>query len=389
MTSETRQQSGAILRPLLARDQHEHHRAATPLELLYDLVLVISVGAAAAGLHHAINENHIGEGIFIFLFVFWTLWWPWVNFTWFASAFDNDDAGYRLLVFVQMVGALMTAVGIKDLNNNVLTILPLAGYILMRVGMISLWLRAARANPAHANCARRYALGIALCQLVWVAWYLLAPAESRIVWALPIMILEMLVPAYAERGTPTPWHRHHIIERYGLLVIIVLGEALLSSANAISAISKTAFDNADIWVTLAACFVIQFAMWWIYFGERQHAALNALSSTFLWGYAHYFIFASMAAVGAGIAILFDQMTHHAEISRAIANAAIAVPLAIYLLAVWLAHDRAAHGGSHSLLQLPLFAVLVLLTPFIGQGTLLAALLLIACITWRTLKDSRT
>src|SRR3546814_8313624 len=80
-----------LLRPLRARDPEEKHRAATPLELLYDLVLVIAVGAAAAILHHAINENHAATGLGAFLFMFWALWWPWVNFTWFASAYDNDD----------------------------------------------------------------------------------------------------------------------------------------------------------------------------------------------------------------------------------------------------------------------------------------------------------
>src|SRR3546814_2698071 len=88
-----------LLRPLRARDPEEKHRAATPLELLYDLVLVIAVGAAAAILHHAINENHAAAGLGAFLFMFWALWWPWVNFTWFASAYDNDDALYRCLVF--------------------------------------------------------------------------------------------------------------------------------------------------------------------------------------------------------------------------------------------------------------------------------------------------
>ena len=151
------------MRPLPARDPHEHHRAATPLELLYDLVLVIAVGAAAAGLHHAINENHIGDGIFVYLFMFWALWWPWVNFTWFASAYDNDDVIYRCLVFLQMVGALMTAVGIKDFTTGTYTLLPLAGYIVMRIGMVSLWLRAARSQTGRqrlrkALCDRHYRL---------------------------------------------------------------------------------------------------------------------------------------------------------------------------------------------------------------------------------------
>ncbi|MGE0282419.1 MAG: low temperature requirement protein A [Rhizobiaceae bacterium] len=383
MANEAQKQT--ILRPIVARDPHEHHRAATPLELLYDLVLVIAVGAAAAGLHHAVNENHIGAGVFMYFFVFWTLWWPWMNFTWFASAYDNDDVLYRCLVFLQMIGALMTAVGIRDINNGIVTILPLAGYIVMRVGMIALWMRAANSHSAGRACAMRYAIGIAVCQIVWILWFILAPAENRFLFALPIMLLEMLVPAYAERTNPTPWHRHHIIERYGLLTIIVFGESLFSAASAIGAIAKDYTWNLELWSALVAGFIILFSMWWIYFGERYHSALDTFSGSLAWGYSHYFVFASAAAAGAGIAILVDQITHHSEISRQVANASIAIPVAVYLLSVWFVHDRTS--AAHRKWQLPTFAVLILLTPLVGFGALLTAILLVVCLAMRIKEDN--
>ena len=376
--------TGGAIRRLVARDPKEHHRAATPLELLYDLVLVIAVAAAAGGLHHAVNENHAGEGIVVYLFVFWALWWPWVNFTWFASAYDNDDVPYRCLVFLQMIGALMTAVGIRDFTAGTLSLLPLAGYSVMRVSMIALWLRAARANPEGASCANRYALGIALCQVAWLAVFLLAPREYFILAGLPVMIAEMAVPAFAEARVPTTWHRHHIIERYGLLTIIVFGESLVSAATAIGAIDGEGFGDPNLWWILAGSLLILFSMWWIYFGERYHSALDTLGGAFVWGYSHYFIFASAAAVGAGIAIAADQATHHSEISATAANASVAIPAAVYLLSVWFAHDRRSGRGGF---QLPVFAVLVLLTPFAGFGILLAGLLLAVCLALRIRGDA--
>ncbi|WP_442583487.1 low temperature requirement protein A [Mesorhizobium sp. ASY16-5R] len=379
--------SHGMIRRLVARDPAEHHRAATPLELLYDLVLVIAVAAAAAGLHHAVNENHVGQGVVIYLFVFWALWWPWVNFTWFASAYDNDDVIYRCLVFVQMVGALMTAVGVKDFSEGALTPLPLAGYIVMRFSMIVLWLRAARANPDGASCAYRYALGIAVCQVAWLAVFTLVPRDYFILAGLPVMLAEMAVPAFAEARVPTPWHRHHIIERYGLLTIIVFGESLVSAAAAISAIDGEAFANPAVWSVLVGSFLILFTMWWIYFGEHYHSALDTLRGAFLWGYSHYFIFASAAAVGAGIAIAVDQATHHSEISAAVASASVTIPAAVYLLSVWFAHDRRSRRGGFRSFQLPVFAVLVLLTPLAGFGVLLAGLLLTLCLALRIRQDA--
>src|SRR5690606_30937591 len=96
---------------LPARDPQERHRVATQLELLFDLVSVIAIAAVTAGLHHAISEGQGLEKLPVFAFLFTAIWWAWMNFTWFASAFDNDDPGYRVLVMLIMAGALMFAGG--------------------------------------------------------------------------------------------------------------------------------------------------------------------------------------------------------------------------------------------------------------------------------------
>ncbi len=87
-------------RPLVARDRSEQHRASTPLELLFDLCFVVGVSQAAGRLHHALAETDYAHGIVAYLMVFFAIWWAWVNFTWFASAYDNDDAPYRLITMV-------------------------------------------------------------------------------------------------------------------------------------------------------------------------------------------------------------------------------------------------------------------------------------------------
>ncbi len=81
------------MRPLLARDREEEHRTATQLELLFDLVFVVAIAAAAHGLRHEIAAGHVQSGIVKFLMAFFCVWWPWNLFTWFATSFDNDDAG--------------------------------------------------------------------------------------------------------------------------------------------------------------------------------------------------------------------------------------------------------------------------------------------------------
>jgi low temperature requirement protein LtrA len=94
---------------MLARNREDSHRAATELELVFDLVFVISIALAAVGLHHSIAEAHYADGVVKFMLAFFALWWPWMHLTWFASGFDNDDTGYRISIMVMMFGVILIA----------------------------------------------------------------------------------------------------------------------------------------------------------------------------------------------------------------------------------------------------------------------------------------
>ena len=96
------------------RDRDEQDRSATPLELLFDLCFVVAVAQAADQLHHALVEGHIADGVVSYGSVFFTIWWAWMNFTWFASAYDTDDVPYRLLTLLQIGGVLLLAAGVAD-----------------------------------------------------------------------------------------------------------------------------------------------------------------------------------------------------------------------------------------------------------------------------------
>src|SRR5215831_18742314 len=99
-------------RQMVSRDADEAHRAATPLELLFDLCFVVGVSQAAGRLHHALADGQYAHGIGHYLMVFFATWWAWVNFTWFASAYDNDDVPYRVAALVQIAGVLVIAAGV-------------------------------------------------------------------------------------------------------------------------------------------------------------------------------------------------------------------------------------------------------------------------------------
>ncbi len=153
-----------IIRPMLARNREDSHRAATELELLFDLVFVIAIALAAVGLHHSIAEGHYADGIVKFMLAFFALWWPWMHLTWFASGFDNDDTSYRLSVMVMMFGVILIAGNLPAFFDSFEIGLTAVGYITLRIPYIFLWFRAGKDNPDYKITAQRYVWGLILLQ---------------------------------------------------------------------------------------------------------------------------------------------------------------------------------------------------------------------------------
>ncbi len=83
------------LRPMSGRDPAERGRSATPIELLYDLTYVIAFAAAAEELAHGVSQGHVWPALGAYAFAIFAVTWAWMNFTWFASAYGNDDALFR------------------------------------------------------------------------------------------------------------------------------------------------------------------------------------------------------------------------------------------------------------------------------------------------------
>jgi low temperature requirement protein LtrA len=322
--------TGRHVVPMVGRDPSEMHRAASPLELLFDLSFVVAIAVAATELHHEVAADHLRDGLVGYLTSFFAIWWAWMNFTWFASAYDTDDVPYRLLVFVQIAGVLVLAVGIPDAFEGDFALMTL-GYVIMRLAMVTLWARAAGASGGRNGPAKRYAIGIAVVQVFWVA-RLALPESLSLLSFVVLAIAELAVPVVAEPdASATAWHPEHIAERYQLFTIIVIGESVLAATGAI----RLTLDDglsAELLAIAGGGMVVVFGLWWLYFERGAHEQLVGIGTgAFVWGYAHYVLFASLAAVGAGIAVAAEipgsEELHLSPVGQAMA---LAVPAAVAL-----------------------------------------------------------
>ncbi|WGW11106.1 low temperature requirement protein A [Saxibacter everestensis] len=372
------------LTPMRPRDPNEPGRTASTLELFFDLVFVVAVSAAAVQLHHALTEDHVVDGLISYAMVFFGIWWAWMNFTWFATSFSTDDWLYRVLTFIQMGGVLVLAAGIEPVFvDRDFTVLILA-YVVMRVAMIAQWLRASRRAGRSRRATQSYAIGIGIVQILWL-FQLTLSGPLAITTLILLIAAELAVPIVAERRGLTPWHPHHITERYGLFTLILLGESLLATANAIiEALHDDGALGPLISISILTL-VVTAALWWIYFWPPHHEAIGSFGDSLRYGYVHYFVFAAAGALSAGIEVQIDVLTGESKLSEVAASFTVTVPIAIFVLGIWWI---ALRDNADRIVNtvVPLGAVLVLLDTFFPTPVTVTALIMVLVVVVLVLRD---
>ncbi len=343
---------------------------STSLELLFDLCFVVAVAQAAAQLHHALAEGHLAVGLVGYAMVFFAIWWAWMNFTWFASAYDPDDVPYRLLTLLQMAGVLVLAAGVPaGLTRYDFTVITI-GYVIMRIALVGQWLRAAAEHPAGRSASVRYAIGVSLVQAGWIA-RLWLPGAAGLAGFAVLVLAEIAVPIWAEyRGQPTPWHPRHVADRYGAFIIIVLGEVVLATLAAVQLSLSQQIAAGQVLLVAGGGLLLVFSLWWIYVTGAE-VQLTNLRTALVWGYGHYVCFAAVAALGAGLEVAIDTLDHHGHLSERAAAASVAVPVAVFMIVLAALHQVAHTGatGHPTLIAVGVITVslVTLSAPVLGLG----------------------
>jgi low temperature requirement protein LtrA len=326
-------------RQMGGRDPHEAHRVATPLELLFDLTFVIAFGLAASQLAHALAEGHYAAALLGFGFASFSICWAWTNFSWFASAYDTDDWVFRVITMVQMIGVLVLAIGLprlfasiehgEHLDNSVMVL----GYVIMRVALVFQWLRAARQDPPRRRACLTYVIAVSIAQVGWVALiFVHFSIAITVVLSMMLALVEFAGPAVAERKDGgTPWHAHHIAERHSLFAIIALGEGVVGTVAALSAVVEQQGWTMDTALVGIAGTGLTFGMWWVYYLLPSAQILHTYRNrAFVWAYSQLLIVTSIVATGAGLHVAAYFIEHKAHISPLATVLTVAIPVGVFL-----------------------------------------------------------
>lgn len=297
----------SLRRTMGGRDSKEAHRTSTPLELLFDLSAVVAVSAAVGQLHHGLLAGEpMGHILASLGQAFFLIWWPWMSYSWFASAYDTDDVPFRFATLLQMVGVLLIAVGLQQGEAGEMA--SAVGFAVMRITLIAQWCRASQGDQTRRVTCLRYALGIGIVQLLWLMRTFLAPIDWRLPMFGILAFIEMAVPPWAARRGDTPWHSHHIAERYGLLTLILLGECMMAAVNAIASVISTEGWSPSLAGVALGIVSLLMTLWWAYFLVPFSQVLHLRRErAYLWGYGHAIVFAALIALGAGLELVADGL----------------------------------------------------------------------------------
>ena len=390
MTADAATDQAHRRRRFSGRDPEEQHRASTPLELLYDLTIVVAFGTAADQLADHIADGHVVAGVAGFVFAVFAVSWAWLQYSWFASAYDTDDWVFRLATMVQMVGVIVLALGLAPmfasiehgptLDDRVMV----AGYVVMRLGLLCLWWLVSRQDVVRAPAARSYMVTIGVAQAGWIVLAVTSPSVSvTLVGFAVLLAVELTGPWVAERKAHTPWHPHHIAERYGLLVIITLGEVILGTVASVNALVQgEAGWSVDAALVTIAGVGMAFGCWWMYFAVPWAAPLvRHRERAFTFGYGHLVIFGALAAIGAGLHVAALELEGRAKVGALGAILTVAVALGVYGTMFYLLYSllMRARDSLHLALGAATLGLLALSVALAAIGVSMAVCLLVLAL----------
>jgi low temperature requirement protein LtrA len=384
---------GRRLVPMTGRDPEEQGRTASPLELLFDLTFVVAVGTASSQFAEMLAEGHAAQAVTAFVLAMFAISVAWISFSWFASAFATDDWLYRALTMVQMIGVVVFSLGLPAMFHSVeegghLELRAMViGYIVMRIAMVLQWWRAARQAPSFHDVGMANIRWTLIAQAGWIV-VAFTPLPIVVVFVAFAVLgtLELVLPVLTQGSAGgTPWHPHHVAERYGLFAIIVLGEGVVGTVASSGDLLGGGDGTHWTWNAVAVVVAgvgLTFGMWWMYFlTPFGDILVHRRRRGYLFGYGHIPLFIGVAGAGAGLHVAGLYMEHHAEISGIAVVLALAVPVGLYVLIVYLLHTLLLSAADRFHIFLITLTVAVLLAAVLlaAVGVAIATCLLVVML----------
>ena len=370
------------MRRLQRRQVAAEEQRATSLELFYDLVFVFAITQVS----HLLLEHLTWAGAGQALLVLLVVWWSWNYTTWVTNELDPESLSVRVLMIALMLATLLMAIAIPQAFGKH-ALLFVGSYVAIQVGRHTfLTFAAAEPGTIERERAGRILTWFVAAGVLWIAGAFV-DGPARVAFWLAALALDYGGPLVTfrvpglPRVAPEAWSvgTEHFAERFGLFVILALGESIVITGATTSALD---LDTARF-VAFGMAFLLTAALWWLYFTSvariaQRHLELSenrTLLARDAYTYLHLIIVAGVIVSAVGDELV---IAHPLEVLPGDQVAAVVAGPAIYLLAHALFRLRMAGSVSWKRLGGALVCVLV---GFVGVyvPALVVAALLIAVL----------
>lgn len=363
----------------------ETHRVTT-LELFFDLVFVF----AFTQVTQLMADDPTATGALHGFVLFALLWWAWCSFAWLGNQAHADEGVVRATIIVAMAAMFVVALAIPesfaDLPGGLPAPLVFAGcYAVVRLAHLGCYLVAAGADRALRRQVLATVAPVTLAVALLVAGGLGGPPAQPALWAVALLVDYLGIWLAGTDG----WRVHspgHFAERFGLIVLVALGESLVAVGVGVAEqpVSAVVIVGAVLGICIAVC------LWWLYFDVVAHVAQEVLTKAQgaarsrlardAFTYLHFPIVGSILFIALGLkkvlAAVSDE-THHglADPLTGLPLIALFGGIALYLLGH--VAFRRRNVGTWNPHRTIAAAVLVLLVPVAWWMPAIASLALAA------------
>ena len=332
-------------------------RPVTPLELFFDLVFVFALTQVTT----LMAADPTWFGLMRGMAVLTVLWWAWVAYVWIGTTTDAEDGIARFVLLIAMAAMFVTALAAPEAFGRYGVLFGVS-YLVVRLLHVVMFRIVGRSDPGVGAAVARLSPGLLTgSTLILVAGFLTEGWPRALLWTLAVVI---------DVGSPLVvgtegWHLSpgHFAERHGLVIIIALGESLVSLGVGVSSEELT----PRIVGAVVVGFVPVACLWWLYFDVVAIAAEKRFTDVPVaerndiardsYNYFHLPMVAGIVLMALGLKKVFGHLDDPLKLTMSVA---LFGGVAVYLLGHLLFRRRNMHTWNRQ--RTVAMVVLILLVP---------------------------
>lgn len=344
----------------------EREQRVTPLELFFDLVVVFAITQVTELMSEDLTWLGLGRGLLVLAAV----WWLWTGYAWLTNALEPEEGVVRAGMFAAMAAMFVIALAVPDAFGTEGVLFGM-GYLLVRLINVALYGVAAKRDPDLAQALVRLLPPATIGPLIILAAGFLDGAWQTALWVIALAVI--YGGALIGRGRGWNISPAHFAERYGLIVIVALGESVIALGVGAAHESLTA---GLVTAAILGMGVIV-ALWWAYFDVLAVIARQQVSQTTgrrraalardYYSYLHMPMIAGIVLFALGLKVTIEHLNEPLD---AVPAVALCGGLSLYFLTHVVQRVRLVSFIRHTTTERP---------GWIGPGRLAAGVAMLALI----------